>query len=138
MDSESKDRFAGSRDHVPSIVQDLTVDNLLPLAEGERYWKLYVFRPGSGSATGLEHRIYTKIKPSGSLAMVTFAAHTPPGGGQVRSGIAHVPDLSPAALERIIEAIRRETQAGARDYVEIDLSHLAGVEDQLGYLRRQA
>ena len=59
------------------ILDDLNVHNLLSLGPGERLWKLYCFRT-VGHATGLRHRIYTKQKADGRLALVTFAVHNPP------------------------------------------------------------
>ncbi len=116
------------------VLRDMTDDKLIRFEESERLWKLFVFRPVEGQATRLEHRIYTKVMPGGRLALVTFAVHSPVPGQVARSGIARVPDLTPDALDKIIDAIRRETHARPEEYTEIDLSHLATLGDQLHFL----
>jgi hypothetical protein len=121
----------------PEVVRDLLVERLLPLEEGDRLWKLYIFSPAGGRATHLQHRIYSKVKPDGHLAIVTFAVHSPVEGQAARSAIARVPDLKADALEHIIETIRRETQVGPDEDLEIDVSHLKSVSEQLAYVRER-
>jgi hypothetical protein len=116
------------------VLADISARGPVQLGPGERLWKVYVFRPASGRATRLEHRIYSKLKPGGHLALVTFAAHQPNGGAEVRSGIARVPDLSCEDLGRIIDSIRRQTNAGEDEYHVVDLSHLASLPEQVEYL----
>lgn len=128
------------------IVADLARDDLLELRNGERLWKLYCFRE-AGHATGLRHRIYTKRKADGRLALVTFAAHNPPAtpsdesngavlkGTTIRSAIARVADLSAADLDRLITAMRGRMAADACE--ELDLSRYATLEEQLGWLRAE-
>ena len=58
---------------LPDLLHDLSTKDLLQLTSGERLWRLFIFRPLAGRATRLEHRIYTKIKSDGHLAMVSFA-----------------------------------------------------------------
>jgi hypothetical protein len=108
--------------------------DLLHLAPGERLWKLYIFRPAAGRAKRLEHRIYTKLKPDGRLALVTFAIHTPLPGQCARSSIARVADLSVDNLSQIIQAIRRQT--GADECEELDLSEVATLEEQLAQISK--
>ncbi len=127
------------------ILADLD-DDLLDLQPGERLWKLYCFRTAD-HATGLRHRIYTKRKPNGRLALITFAVHNPPDARNganghpapkaVRSGIARVPDLSVEDLDRIIVAIRRQIQATPETCEEVDLSHFATLQDQIAWLEAQ-
>ncbi|MCX6030643.1 MAG: hypothetical protein NT169_15270 [Chloroflexi bacterium] len=107
---------------------------LLQLAPGERLWKLYIFCPAAGRATRLEHRIYTKRKADGRLALVTFAVHTPGEGRTVRSAIARVPDLAVSDLDRIIAAIRHRVQAVECE--ELDLSNMTTLEEQLEQVGR--
>lgn len=116
------------------VMQDLADERLLELKKGERLWKIYLFKPASGRATRLEHRIYTKLKGDGRLALATFAVHTPQAGLLVRSGIARVPDLLPEHLDRIIESIRVQTHTGPEEYQEIDLSGMGSLDEQLAYL----
>jgi hypothetical protein len=126
------------------IISDLREEDLLDLEAGERLWKLYCFR-APGHATELRHRIYTKMKIDGRLAMVTFAAHNPwnveengegSGPRPVRSALARVPDLSPADLDRLITALRAQSDQEACE--EIDLSELRPVEQQWRWLLDQA
>jgi len=117
-----------------SALADLTRDDLLALGPGERLWKLYCFHATSGGATHLEHRIYAKLKADGRLALVTFAVYTSAGGESTRSGLARVPDLTVAALDQIIEAIRRETSPAPGEYEEVDLSALQTLDEQLNEL----
>jgi hypothetical protein len=128
------------------ILDDLTVNNLLSLESGERLWKLYCFRT-AGHATGLRHRIYTKQKADGRLALVTFAMHNPPetpGNGRsgmgrraVRSGIARVPDLSPLDLDRVIAAVRAQAQAASDLCEEADLSAVETLDEQIAWLKNR-
>lgn len=124
------------------ILHDLRAEDLLELGAGERLWKLYCFR-AAGDAADLRHRIYTKRKADGRLAMITFAAHNPSNadedGGHsgpraVRSALARVPDLAPADLDRLIAAMR--TQAGSA-CEEIDLSDFSSLEAQWEWLEQQ-
>ncbi len=108
--------------------------DLLHLAPNERLWKLYVFRPAAGRATRLEHRIYTKRKADGRLALVTFAVHTPTKGHPVRSAIARVADLGVGDLDQIIAAIRGHVQAV--ECAELDLSGVEAVAEQLAQVSR--
>lgn len=110
---------------------------MLRLAPGERLWKLYCFRAAGGQATQLRHRIYTKIKTDGRLALVTFAVHTPLAGRSVRSNIARVPDLPAEALDRLIAAILAQTGA-AEGFEEIDLSQLPDLDAQLAQITPRA
>ncbi len=119
----------------PGVVRDLVDEQMLHLQDGERLWQIHIFRSAAGRATHLEHRIYTKLKTDGHLALVTFAVHTPEAGQSARSGIARVADLTPGALDHLIHAIRQETRFGSDEYVEVDMSHLATLPDQLAHLR---
>lgn len=114
----------------PEVLTDLLDDDLLQLQDGERLWKLYCFRSAVGRSTQLRHRIYTKIKTDGRLALVTFAVHTPAGGRAVRSHIARVPDLPADALDRIIAAILAQTQVAADAFEAVDLSALPSLAVQ--------
>jgi hypothetical protein len=116
------------------LLADLSFTGPVHLEADERLWKVYIFRPATGRATQLEHRIYSKLKPGGYLALVTFAAHRPNGGPPVRSAVAHVPNLSREDLGHIIDSIRRQTKANEDEYHEVDLSHLATLPEQLEYL----
>jgi hypothetical protein len=122
------------------IIADLFQQDLLELGPGERLWKLYCFQD-AGHPTSLRHRIYTKEKRDGRLELLTFAVHNPqredgsPGEAPVRSSLAHVPDLSPADLDRLIGAMR--LQAGSDACEELDLTGFAAPEEQLGWLRDQ-
>jgi hypothetical protein len=123
------------------ILSDLAERDLLELQPGERLWKLYCFRD-AGHPTGLRHRIYTKKKADGRLALLTFAVHNPPALGAgvseappVRSALARVPDLSQDDLDRLIAALR--AQAGSNSCEEMDLSGHSELADQLARLRDQ-
>jgi hypothetical protein len=131
-----------ARSGADEIVHNLREEDLLELGPGERLWKLYCFR-APGHATELRHRIYTKRKADGRLAMVTFAAHNPSnaddngdesGPRAARSALARVPDLSPADLDRLIAAMR--TQSG-QACEEIDLSDMTSIEQQWHWLLEQ-
>lgn len=131
---------ASSCPDTEEILADLKASNLLRVEPGERLWKLYCFR-SAGHLTGLRHRIYTKIKPNGRLAMVTFVAHNPPNangnGGRaphaVRSKLARVPDLGLEDLDRIVAAIRR-SQVAPDTCEELDLSQLETLAEQIAWL----
>ena len=129
---DSKTSQAGT----PDVLRDLIDDGMLHLQEGERLWKIHIFHSAAGRGTHLEHRIYTKLKADGHLALVTFAVHTPVVGRSARSGVARVADLTPGALDHLIDAIRQETRVGSDEYVEVDVSHLATLPDQLAHLRQ--
>lgn len=123
------------------IIQDLVEQDLLELQPGERLWKLYCFRD-SQHPTGLRHRIYTKEKADGRLALLTFAVHNPSRGESdvhdapaVRSALARVPDLSPSDLDRLIGALRVQAESDACE--EIDLSRHRRLEEQLARLRAE-
>jgi hypothetical protein len=137
MRNEPTNGTAGNRDPVSGdLLQDLMKDAVVQLGPGERLWKLFIFRPASGRSTGLEHRIYAKLKPNGRLALVTFAVHSPREGRLARSGIAQVPEISEEALDQVIQAVRRETRSGPEEYEEIDLSGIESLTEQLEYLRQ--
>lgn len=135
---------------VEEILHDLVADDLLRLAPGDRLWKLYCFRP-AGHATALRHRVYTKRKPDGRLALVTFAAHNPAppngprngshgplaGGRTVRSGIARVPDLGAEHLTQLIAAIKSQVEAATQACEELDLSSIDSLEAQIAWLRER-
>ncbi len=120
------------------IVQDLVDEDLLELQPGERLWKLYCFREGA-HPTALRHRIYTKRKADGRLALLTFAVHNPSQeeadaqSPRVRSALARVPDLSPTDLDRLIGAMRLQVQSDACE--EVDLSSHRELDEQLARLR---
>lgn len=119
-----------------TLLADLVEDDLLELAGDERLWKLYCFFADDSRDTSLRHRIYTKRKPDGRLALVTFVVHSPAPGMRARSGIAKVLDLSADALDHIIEAIRQQTGASDGDYQEIDLSAAPTLSDQIQLLEQ--
>ncbi len=126
------------------ILADLDAD-MLDMQPGERLWKLYCFHV-VGHATGLRHRIYSKRKADGRLALVTFAVHNPvrvdhsKNGSSnknplaVRSSVARVADLSPEDLERIITTVRREAQAAAGACEEVDLTAFDTLREQITWL----
>jgi len=118
----------------PEVRADLLGDNLLHIEPGERLWKLYCFWSAEGRATQLRHRIYTKLKTDGRLALVTFAVHTPVAGRSVRSNIVRVPDLPAEALDRIISAITAQTHTPSEEIDELDLSAIDSLEEQLRQL----
>jgi hypothetical protein len=119
-----------------ALLADLIHDDLLELAPDERLWKLYCFMSTGDGSSDLRHRIYTKQKTDGRLALVTFAVHSPAPGLRARSGIAKVPDLTTDALDHIIEAIRRQTNATDGAYQEIDLSAAPTLSDQIRRLEQ--
>ena len=118
----------------PEVRADLLGDNLVHIEPGERLWKLYCFWSAEGRATQLRHRIYTKLKTDGRLALVTFAVHTPVEGRSVRSNIVRVPDLPTQALDRIISAITAQTHTPSVDIDELDLSAITTLEEQFRQL----
>jgi hypothetical protein len=118
----------------PEVRADLLGDNLLHIEPGERLWKLYCFWAAEGRATQLRHRIYTKLKTDGRLALVTFAVHTPVAGRSVRSNIVRVPDLPVQALDRIISAIIAETKTSSEEIDELDLSAIDSLQEQFRQL----
>jgi hypothetical protein len=113
------------------VEADLLDGDLLHMRPGERLWKLYCFWSASGRSTQLRHRIYTKLKTDGRLALVTFAVHTPAPGQTVRSNIVRVPDLPTQALDRIIAAIIAQTHTAPQELDELDLSEIGALEQQL-------
>ena len=113
---------------------DLLGDNLLHIEPGERLWKLYRFWAAEGRSTQLRHRIYTKLKTDGRLALVTFAVHTPVAGRSVRSNIVRVPDLPVEALDRIIAAITAQTHTPSEEIDELDLSEITTLKEQFRQL----
>lgn len=112
------------------MIADLLADDLLQIRDGERLWKLYCFRSVAGQRAQLRHRIYTKVKADGRLALVTFAVHTPAAGRVVRSNIVRVPDLPVDALDRIIQAILAQTRMAADAFEAVDLSALPSLAAQ--------
>jgi hypothetical protein len=114
----------------PEVRADLLANNLLHIVPGERLWKLYCFWSAEGRTTQLRHRIYTKLKNDGRLALVTFAVHTPVAGRAVRSNIVRVPDLPIEALDRIIAAITAQTHTPREEIDELDLSEVGTLEEQ--------
>jgi hypothetical protein len=118
----------------PEVRADLLGDNLLHIEPGERLWKLYCFWAAEGRATHLRHRIYTKLKTDGRLALVTFAVHTPVAGRSVRSNLVRVPDLPVQALDRIISAIIAQITSSSEEINELDLSAIDSLEEQLRQL----
>ncbi len=119
-----------------TLLADLVGEDLLELMPDDRLWKLYCFASDDGRETNLRQRIYTKQKPDGRLAMLTFAVHTPVPGQSARSGILKVPDLSIEALDHIIEQIRVQTGASGDEYQEIDLSAVPTLPDQIHRLEQ--
>jgi len=118
----------------PEVRADLLGDNLLHIEPGERLWKLYCFWAAEGRSTQLRHRIYTKLKTDGRLALVTFAVHTPVAGRSVRSNIVRVPDLPVEALDRIIAAITAQTHTPSEEIDELDLSEITTLKEQFRQL----
>jgi hypothetical protein len=116
------------------VIAHLRDEDLLQLAPGERLWKLYCFRPADGQATGLRHRIYTKMKEDGRLTLVTFALADADNGHAARSGIARVADLTIADFEHIIEAIRRDAQRVPTESDVVDLSTIGSLDAQFAAL----
>jgi hypothetical protein len=116
------------------VCADLLSDNLQHVEPGERLWKLYCFWAAEGRATQLRHRIYTKLKTDGRLALVTFAIHTPVEGRVVRSNIVRVPDLPVQALDRIVSAITAQTKTSSEEIDELDLSTIPTLEEQFRQL----
>ena len=47
---------------VQAVLADISASGPVQLEPDERLWKVYIFRPASGRATHLEHRIYSKLK----------------------------------------------------------------------------
>lgn len=149
MDVNTSFRCGGVGPH--EVVVDLVEADLLGMQPGERLWKLYCFWE-AGHPARLRHRIYSKQKADGRLALVTFAAHNParedddappPPSGTgakpsvtVRSALARVPDLSPGDLERLTAAVRE--QSATSQCEEIDLTRFASLSDQLAWLHEQA
>lgn len=149
MNGNRSSRCDGTGAH--EVLADLVEADLLEIQPGERLWKLYCFWD-AGHPTRLRHRIYSKQKADGRLALVTFAAHNPADGSEdatapydgtrvkppliVRSAMARVPDLSQGDLERLTAAVRE--QAATSRCEEIDLTEFASLADQLEWLQEQA
>lgn len=113
---------------------------MLELQPGERLWQLFCFR-GENQPGGLRHRIYTKQKANGRLALITFAVHNPlqedgTPGTAVRSALARVPDLTLADLDRLIQAVRGRTPEERCE--SLDLSQYTSLNDQIARLEQLA
>ncbi len=130
----STEQMTLRRATLDSMIEDIVQEKMLQLEPGERLWKLFCFQPLSGRETHLEHRIYSKCKIDGNLALVTFAVHTPRPSVRARSALARVGELTPITLMHIIETIRSRTQTTPEEYFEVDLSDIATLGEQLAVL----
>ena len=109
---------------------------LLHVAQGERLYKLYFFRPTWGYRERFEHRVLTKQRTNGTLEMISYTCWISPAGQPERSNVLRVPEMTIQALDHIISGILAHTHTAPEEFEEIDLTCFETLDEQLDYLKK--
>ncbi|HEY66606.1 MAG TPA: hypothetical protein G4O02_18820 [Caldilineae bacterium] len=127
------------KDERASLLIDPMSDGaLLRLQEGDLLYRLFFFRPTGERHLYVEHRVLVKQRADGKLEMISYTISLSPEGRLERSKVLRVPEISPEALEHLIDRILEQTQVNPEDpgeFEEIDLTRFETLEEQLHYLR---
>lgn len=121
-----------------TVADELDDGTVLPIAPGERLWKLYFLRPAAKSGgEHIEHRIYTKEQADGLLALASYTLRLMPSGVRVHSGLARAHAIPEDTLNQLIWNVVRESGIGPDELEVVDLTGLADFNAQLDFLYEQ-
>jgi hypothetical protein len=109
-------------------------DAVLSIEKGERFYKLFFFRPLAGRHIHFEYRIFVKEKADGNLAMASYNFKIENGQPQ-KGTVLSAPDVPKDALMDIIRGVMRSTNTSPEEFEEIDLSRFATVDEQIEFLK---
>jgi len=109
-------------------------DAILAIEKGERFYKLFFFRPLLGRHKHFEYRIFVKEKADGNLAMASYNFKIE-NGQPVKSDVLSAPDVPKDALMGIIQGVMRSTNTSPEEFEEVDLSRFATVDEQIEFLK---
>lgn len=109
-------------------------DAVLSIEKGERFYKLFFFRPLLGRHKRFEYRIFVKEKADGNLAMASYNFKIE-NGQPVKGDVLSAPDVPKAALMGIIQGVMRRTNTSPEEFEEIDLSRFVTVDEQIEFLK---
>ena len=109
-------------------------DAVLSIEKGERFYKLFFFRPLGGRHIHFEYRIFVKEKADGNLAMASYNFKIE-NGQPVKGNVLSAPDVPKDALMGIIQGVMRSTNTSPEEFEEVDLSHFATVDQQIEFLK---
>jgi hypothetical protein len=110
-------------------------DAILSIEKGERFYKLFFFRPLWGRHNHFEYRIFVKEKADGNLAMASYNFKIE-NGQPMKGDVLSAPDVPKDALMGIIQGVMRRTNTSPEEFEEIDLSRFATVDEQIEFLNK--
>lgn len=118
-----------------AVLRELASGSILPIAPGERLWKLYFLRPASDGTQRIEHRIYTKLQTDGRIGLTSYSIRTTEDGQPIKSSLAVAADIPEATLNQLIWNVVRQSQIGPDELEIVDLSKFDSLDAQMAYLR---
>ena len=109
---------------------------LMRINEGERMYKIYIFRPLAGREYNFEYRILTKEKTNGMLEMVSYNFKIVDGVPQ-KSSIMKSPEIPKDKMDEMVQNMMITTNTSQEEFEEIDLSDFKTLEEQIEFLQKK-
>ena len=109
---------------------------MLRIKEGEKIYKIFIFRPKAGKEQNFEYRILTKEMKNGLLELVSYNYKIIDNIPQKYS-ITRASDINKKKIKSIISNVLGMTNTTASEFEEIDLSIFDTIEEQIKFLEKR-
>ena len=109
---------------------------MLRIKEGEKIYKIFIFRPKAGKEQNFEYRILTKEMKNGLLELVSYNYKIIDNIPQKYS-ITRASDINKKKIKSIISNVLGMTNTTTSEFEEIDLSIFDTIEEQIKFLEKR-
>ncbi len=109
---------------------------MLRINEGEKIYKIFIFRPEAGKEQNFEYRILTKEMKNGLLELVSYNFKIVDNIPQKYS-ITRASDIKKEKVKSIISNVMGMTNTSAEEFEEIDLSIFDTIEEQIKFIEKR-
>ncbi len=109
---------------------------MLKIDEGEKIFKIFIFRPEAGKEQNSEYRILTKELKNGMLELVSYNFKIIDDVPQKYS-ITRATEITKEKITDIISGVMEMTKSTIEEFEEIDLSVFNTLEGQIEFLEER-
>jgi len=109
---------------------------MLKIDEGEKMFKIFIFKPKAGKEQNFEYRILTKELKNGMLELVSYNFKIIDNIPQKYS-ITRATEITKEKITDIISGVMEMTNSTIEEFEEIDLSVFNTLEEQIEFLEKR-
>lgn len=109
---------------------------LMRLQDGEKLYKIFIFRPSEVKEDNFEHRILTKEVENGLLELVSYNFKLINNKPQ-KYDITRATKITKEKIKEIISKMKQMTQSKDDELEKIDLSDFDTLTEQIDFLEKR-